>query len=372
VIKQTTIVFIFLVLFSCCKKKTEPCLTCPPQVEDTTSHVIQWQAPDTLGAMGMIRDVWVFSQNKAIAVGQIFLQDSTGQIDQSNPYIGCLWNGQKWELLKINYVNEGRTYRLTEIRGIWATKNNSYWFAAGSIFHWDGISNQTALVFSRLTLPDPNATIEKIWASSDLNVYGVGNSGAIVHYDGSSWTKMTSNTTINLQDIWGIDDTHIWTTGTNVSDGHCVVLQYNGTNWKIIYDNSLQPPKSYYGFSCIWTNNPLTIYLNGGSGTHILTLNNLNIGAEVKTGLSYVGSSIRGINQSDIFDVTTGGEVAHYNGSSWYCYPEIKAFNKSGAWFTRVYPTGNFVLIGGWYLTAYNGAPIVIRGYRKHKESVYL
>jgi hypothetical protein len=205
--------------------------------------------------------------------------------------------------------------------------------------------------------------VEKIWGVSGTNMFGVGKSGTIVHYDGHTWTKMTSNTTVDLQDIWGIDGSHIWATGFNNSDGHCVVLQCNGTSWSTIYDSNNQPTQSQYQFGTVWTNSS-SLYLDGGSGLHLLTLNNLNIGAQVRTGLSYVGSSIRGINQNDIFDVTTGGEVAHYNGSSWYCYTEIQAFNKSGAWFTRVYPTSNFVLIGGWYLTAYNSAPIVIRGYR--------
>jgi hypothetical protein len=352
-----------LCTFSNCKKEKSECLTCPPLV-DTTSHIVQWQAPDTLGAQGLIRDVWVFSSTNALAVGQIFLKDSSGQVDQSKPYIGAQWNGQKWKLLKLNYDIGGQISVLTQLKGIWVFGNSDYWLAGGSVFHWDGTSPQTQLVFSRLTLSDPNATIEKIWGISGAYIFGVGNAGTIVHFNGTSWTKMTSNTTVDLQDIWGIDATHIWATGTNVADGHCVVLQCNGTSWKTIYDSNTQPAQSQYQFGTLWTNTLSSLYLDGGSGTHKLTLSNLDFGLQIKTGLAYVGTRIRAGNQNDIYDVTTGGEVSHYNGSSWHIYPEIQALNNSGNSWTSVYPTSDFVLIGGWYLTAYNGAPIVIRGYR--------
>ena len=103
-IKQTTIVFIFLVMFSCCKKKNEPCLTCPSLAEDTTSHVVQWQLPDTLGIRGVIRDVWVFNKNNAWAVGEIYLNDSTGKLDDANPYNAAQWNGSKWVIKRIDIL----------------------------------------------------------------------------------------------------------------------------------------------------------------------------------------------------------------------------------------------------------------------------
>lgn len=52
---------------------------------DSTSHNIQWFV-DTLGAQGVIRDVWVFDKNNAWAVGEIYLNDSTGKLDIANPY----------------------------------------------------------------------------------------------------------------------------------------------------------------------------------------------------------------------------------------------------------------------------------------------
>jgi hypothetical protein len=359
--KGIPVILISLISLLSCSKK-EPCITCPPPPPplDTTSHFVQWQIPDTLGAQGVIRDVWVFDRNNAWAVGEIYLDDSTGKPDMSNLYNAAQWDGSKWTLKKVT-INFRGNLITAAIEGISAFSSTDIWLMfGGEPVHGDG---QNWIDYDIRTITGNNSlSVSKGWGSSSSDMYFVGRGGSIAHYNGSSWIPMTSNTTVDLQDIWGIDGSHIWAAGTNDIDGHSVLLQCNGTSWTKIYDNSTQPLQPKY-FGCLWTNTLSSIYLDGG-GLYILTLNDLNFGSQIKTGLMYSASSIQGVNQNDIFDVTTGGEVAHYNGSSWYYYLNIQAFNSSGAWFTRVYPTSNFILIGGWYLTSYNSAPVVIRGYR--------
>jgi hypothetical protein len=275
----------------------------------------------------------------------------------SKPYNAAHWDGSKWTLKKITVNFRG--YSITPpIQGIFAFSSNQIWLAGGLTIFGNG-TNWTPYDV-RLVTGFDTLDCEKGWGSNSSSMFFVGRRGSIAHFNGSSWTTMPSSTTVDLQDIWGIDATHIWVTGTNVGDGHSVVLQCDGSNWTTIYDSNTQP----YGFGCLWTNTTHFIYLDGGSGLYKMTLDNYNLGSEIKIGLTYLRSSIHGINNNDIFDVTAGGEAAHYNGSSWHYYLDIQAFNQSGAWFTRVYPTSNFVLIGGWYLMELNGFPVVIRGYR--------
>jgi hypothetical protein len=208
-----------------------------------------------------------------------------------------------------------------------------------------------------------DGSILKIFGLNPRDLYFVGYKGITVHYSGT-WTRMTSNTTVDLQDIWGIDGTHIWATGTNTGDGHSVVLQYNGSNWTTLYDSNNQPNSTKYQFNTLWSNNLSSLFLDGGSGLHIMTLSNLGIGSQMNTGLTYVGSRIRGINQNDIYDVTSGGEVSHYNGSSWHLYSEFQLMMGNDAWWHCVYPTKDLVIIGGYIFTGLNGFPVVVRGYR--------
>ena len=62
------------------------------------------------------------------------------------------------------------------------------------------------MVFSRSDLPNPNGTIEKIWGNSTSSIYGVGNAGSIVLYNGSQWQRIESGTTTDINDVWGIVD----------------------------------------------------------------------------------------------------------------------------------------------------------------------
>jgi hypothetical protein len=228
------------------------------------------------------------------------------------------------------------------------------------LIHWDG--NQ----FSNATIPSSawgTVLIKEIWGTASNNLFIVGDGGSIAHYNGSSWTKMMSNTTCDLQDIWGIDATHIGATGTNTTDGHCVVLQGNGSSWTTLYDNANQPFDKIQYFNTVWTDNISNIYLDGGSFTNILNLIN---GTFHRTDSLSTNEMfrLRGTNNNDIFSVGYGGETVHYNGSTWYLYPELKILNSGTAWFTSISPTESIVVIGGWFPTALNGFPVIVRGYR--------
>ncbi len=329
---------------------------------DTTSHAISWIV-DSLGPYGSIRDVWAFSRDSAIAVGQIVLPDSDGQITGANLYTVALWTGGKWHLQKLTYPYQGQNAILVEARGIWVSPSGICWLCASSVWSWDGSSAQAQLRFDDYTQlsQNPYQSVEKLWGAADFSIFGVGSGGTIIHYDGTSWAKMASGTTVDLQDVWGLDGTHVWATGYNVGDGHSVLLQYNGTSWTTLYDNISQPPLNYFHFSTVWTYDPSILYLSGGSQLRILKQGTYT---QIETGGQWITYRTRGSGVNDIFTTGQGSELTHYNGVSWYLYPELKALNGGDAWFYSISMQHDFVLVGGLCLTTYNGRPIVIRGYR--------
>lgn len=327
---------------------------------DTTSHTIHWQTPDTLGVYGLIRDVWVFSRDNAWAVGEIFLRDSNGVIDNGTRYNGAHWDGMKWTLMRIPYYFQGQPI-YNPLYCVFAFNENDIWFAGNGVIHWNGQQHIPAEIPASVW---GTFLVNRIWGTSSNNIFIVGDNGSIAHYSNGTWTKMESHTTVDLQDVWGIDNEHVWATGTNIGDGHSVVLQYDGKQWTTIYDNANKPPNEKFGFRSVWTDRIDRIYLAGGSRTQLMNLNNktfqqLNIPQQ-----QWVAFNIRGINRRDIFQIGSAGETVHFNGVSWYLYPELKLLNEGFAGFNSVYPTTDFVLIGGLYLTALNGFPVVIRGYR--------
>lgn len=327
---------------------------------DTTSHEIQWQAPDTLGVQGLIRDVWVFSETNAWAVGEIYLADSTGKPDMGNPYNAAHWDGSKWEVKQIK-VNFRGNMITPPLEGIFAFSPTQIWLVGSLPIFGDG---STWIMYDLRTTLHPNVSVSKAWGSNAQNMYFVGSGGSTVHYSNGTWTKMESHTTVNLQDIWGIDNSHVWATGFNSNDGHSVVLQFDGKQWTTLYDSDTQSFQTKYQFSRVWSDISTRIYLDGGSGLHTMNLNNFNISPQIHTGRTFVSYCLRGTGLNDIFDGGPAGELSHGNGYSWHLYPEFNTLNQGDAWVTSIHPKKNFVLVGGLYLTQLNGFPVVIRGYR--------
>jgi len=52
-----------------------------------------------------------------------------------------------------------------------------------------------------------------VWGSASNDVFAVGSSGTIVHYDGSDWSSMSTSTTSDLYGVWGASSTNVFAVG---------------------------------------------------------------------------------------------------------------------------------------------------------------
>lgn len=189
--------FIFTFLFTCCNS-IEPLINGNGQ--DTTSHNFNWQTW-TFGehSSSVLNDVAIIDENNIWAVGEIYLNDSLGQPDP-HAYNAVHWDGTNWELRKIYYYGSCSAVEYPPLRAIWAfSENNIILTNRGSIGFFDGNNvNLDCRVNPLLT-----SAINKIWGTSSEDLYIVGNSGNIAHYNGTSWQKIESGTDLHLYDIYG-------------------------------------------------------------------------------------------------------------------------------------------------------------------------
>jgi hypothetical protein len=77
----------------CCKK--DNCTTCP-EPQDTTSH--NWTFETFLlggAASSVLYDVAIVNDSTAMGVGELYLQDSSGQADPNACNL-VKWDGQNW------------------------------------------------------------------------------------------------------------------------------------------------------------------------------------------------------------------------------------------------------------------------------------
>ena len=66
--------------------------------------------------------------------------------------------------------------------------------ALGILVHYDG----TSWSLSPESGMDTNVTMRAVWASVGSDVWNVGTSGTDLHYDGSTWTPVSSGVSVTL------------------------------------------------------------------------------------------------------------------------------------------------------------------------------
>ena len=69
-------------------------------------------------------------------------------------------------------------------------------------------------------------TINRMWGSSDKDVWGVGQGAIVVHWDGKAWQRIAVPTGNNLLAVWGSSDKDVWAVGEGG-----VVMHWTGSRW---------------------------------------------------------------------------------------------------------------------------------------------
>ncbi|NOX38232.1 MAG: glucosyl transferase, partial [Calditrichaeota bacterium] len=165
---------------------------------DTTSHDFEWEViefPSPYGS-GALYDVAIIDENNIWAVGEIYADSARPWL----PYNAVHWDGSKWELVRIPYIYEGQPW-YHPMSFVFAFHSRIIWFGGNGIVRWDGQQFTNVEVAREAWGP---VNINKIWGSSENNVFIVGNSGYIAHYDGVNWRRVESGTEERGNDVWGM------------------------------------------------------------------------------------------------------------------------------------------------------------------------
>jgi hypothetical protein len=107
---------------------------------------------------------------------------------------------------------------------IWGSSPEDVW-AAGEyeIWHYDGLEWVAAETDS------PYCNIRKLWGSSSDDIFAVCLSSStcpILHYDGTSWSKMSCDSDWKLYGVWGTAPDNVYAVGL---DG--LIAHYDGSSW---------------------------------------------------------------------------------------------------------------------------------------------
>lgn len=286
---------------------------------DTTSHEFSWDIQTFGGGAGSsyLSDIAIVDENNIWSVGQIYVQDSTGQPEQ-HPYNVVHWNGAEWELNRFQFpiCGTGDTAPFPA-RAVFAFSNNEVWFtSAGTIMRLrDGATSNICIPSDLLT-----GSINELWGSSPEDVYIVGNLGTILHYDSQNWQKIDSGTDQTINDIWGVFDEQtldhkiFCAVSSKFQAGEMKILQILPGN--VVQEFDWQPQRS---MQSIWFGENTPLY-TCGDGFFIYEQDSWRQAQDLP---KIYKNRVRGNHQFDVFVAGDFGLLAHLNGNSWFVYDSL-------------------------------------------------
>jgi hypothetical protein len=312
------------------------------QTLDTTSNNFTWQTY-TFGASNagssQLNDVAIIDANDIWAVGSIYMDDSTGQPD-IQPYALAHWDGTNWQLKKLFDL---QNHIIPELRGIYYFGPTDIWLADGGVYHWDGVSQNVEASYDRISLiggTENGQSVNKLWGTSANDLYGIGYNGMITHFNGSSWQKIESGTTTDINDIWGAKDSLVLAT---------VSSRYHLGDYKLlsVSSNSAKnyiswPYSRLYG---VWFQSERNIYITG-SGAFVYKNNSL---VTINLPTNSFLTRVKGNGLNDIYIAGCCNTLIHFNGDNWQLingvYGNYEGMDVKGNLATVIGWTGNQAII---------------------------
>jgi hypothetical protein len=319
---------------------------------DTTTNNFSWQMFQ-LGN-GSLADVTILSDNPPVAYA-------------AGGGVAAKWDGSSWTVKQLYYRSkdyQGNEFvmPLNSLASILAFSDTDIWLASGAVLRWNGKKDtieSSDWTFKRAGADSGSVAGIRLWGTSDKNIYAGGWSGAIRHFDGSSWNLLQTGTTLDIQDIYGAWDAQlkrheILAVGWTIDSWSKQILEINqGQVTQLSTDPIPEPVAS------IWFI-PNREYVVAGSGFFVK--HRLNDSKWVDPSsfsvTTYFTNIVRGNSVNDYFIAGAYGEFLHWNGARCKSFRDVVGL--SDGWYSGVATKGNLVIAVG----ADNGLAIATVGKR--------
>jgi hypothetical protein len=327
-----------------CHHSTEP--PPPPSGPDTTSHDFTWTTyAFGEGSSSVLRDVAIINDTLAYAVGEIYLKDSVGQLDPF-PYVCAIWNGRDWLLSKVT----GSAFR-----AVLAFAPNDIWAATSAPYHWNGQIwkgfNVTGVF---------NGYACKLWGVAGSDLYMVGTNGSISHFDGVTWQKIESGTTVDLWDVWGTSDGKVlWTCGYTNDYSQSVLLRINSQTVQLAWSRQGKTTQPYGDLlTSLWGKDHL--FLTSNYGVYRQSMSDTSGVRQLFSPTSFP-FRIRGSAENNIAVAGDEGRIWHYNGATWKLL-----YDSPGVALYSIAVTTSMIIAVGSDFNVFPPKAVIYRAVRMH------
>ncbi len=333
-------------------------VVCARTMDITSSNFI-WHVDTIADYPSVLRDVAVINDDDIWAVGELKM---TG-----GPYNAVHWDGEVWTYYKvptISYPNQS-IIGSADLKTVYAISSSEVYFCAGASFtKWSGEEFIPLDMFMEYEGDPDYGPLWRMWSENGDDIYLVGYKGYSVHYDGSSWEKLETGTSIFLRDISGKGD-HVFATGYNDS-GESIALELVDGKWQTLFESD-----NYYAD---WGNGEFgwaTAVDVFGDTLYVLT--STGIVKRLVSGGDFIFMPANTVNMeprkygycvithqdiNDIFIGSRHGQCLHFNGRSWKNLSNILVEDR--VFYYGAFKNNTVALIGSFH---YYGA-LIARGVR--------
>lgn len=135
------------------------------------------------------------------------------------------YDGEQWHIIELEIPDR-------EVTNVWGHDSQNIWITGKrTIAYW----NRSQWNYTEIEFPKPDQYMYAVHGSSPKDVWAVGSSGAIMHWDGIQWTATNSTTSQDLTDVCATQANEAWAIGKNT------MLVWNGQEWKDVPNKPLNP-----------------------------------------------------------------------------------------------------------------------------------
>jgi hypothetical protein len=303
---------------------------------DTTSQNFTFETYEfgDGGSSSYFNDVWVFDEKNIWVVGFISPIDTI--INGSHVYNPNIikWDGRSWKIQPFSGTTSGMT-------GIWAADSSNIYFASGGIRKYEnGVYRN---INTNLGLTN-GQRIEKLWGSSEANIWGVGPWGTVVHYDGTGWKKIDFDTQWYFYNITGNKETGIAYAAARSIYYASAIIELKNNTAAVMYHDSGTVSQGEGITAITYTDNKLW---TGGYNILSYDLETNEIVKEDSLYGYYIATA-EAASKNDIyfFGGSLGGNevMIHYNGSR---FTEFKLNDEYDTMSGGVSTNGNITVYAG-------------------------
>lgn len=191
---------------------------------------------------------------------------------------------------------------------VWLNAPNDVWVVgwSGTVLHYDGAS------WNDVTPGLVTTDLFGVWASGPADVWVVGRGPTLLHFDGVAWSDdadaIFSST---LADVWGSASNDVWIVGSTAF-GAATLFHFDGTAWS---DLGSALPDTTDGLSGVWGSGPNDVWAVGRTGA-VFHFDGAVWSDVAPGGLVSDVRDIFGSSSSDVW-VVADSVAWQYDGTQW-------------------------------------------------------